>query len=170
MIVVEVVQDAVLALLCSSWRKRRQKHSLAADTVAVLSAVAITGATSRPLRADRQHILYALGSSWRRSKYQAASRSAMLAITALDQSPGPRTGGSQSLSQPLPNFLVGSRRNSAVIQQPNFPVIPRMIGPLTSSLSASTGRLRRRRKLGRGGSQKMVRRDPVKSAMRVKRA
>jgi hypothetical protein len=53
----------------------------------------------------------------------------MLAITALDQSPGPRTGGSQSLSQPLPNFLVGSRRSNAVIQQPNFPVIPRMIGP-----------------------------------------
>jgi len=102
--------------------------AFAPDTVAVLSVVAIPGATSRPLRADQQRIRYALGSSWRRSKYQAASRSAMLAITALDQSPGPRTGGSQSLSEPLPNFLAGSRWSNALIQQPTFPVIPCMAG------------------------------------------
>jgi hypothetical protein len=60
----------------------------------------------------------------------------MLAITALDQSPGPRTGGSQSPAEFTPNFIVGPRRRSALIPLATFDMIRFMV---PSSVSATIG-------------------------------
>lgn len=90
---------------------------------------------SRCCRSLQSKVLRAW-SSWRRSKYQAASLSAMLAIAALDQSPGPRTGGNQSPAEFTPNFMVGPRRRSALIPLATFDMIRFMA---TSSVSATIG-------------------------------
>ena len=60
----------------------------------------------------------------------------MLAITALDQSPGPRTGGSQSLAEFTPNFMVGPRRRNPFIPVATFDMIRFMV---PSSVSATIG-------------------------------
>ena len=60
----------------------------------------------------------------------------MLAITALDQSPGPRTGGSQSPPEFTPSFMVGPRRRSALIRVATFDMIRFKI---PSSVSATIG-------------------------------
>ena len=60
----------------------------------------------------------------------------MLAITALDQSSGPRTGGSQSLAEFTPNFMLGPLRRSALIRLAIFDTIRFMV---PSSVSATIG-------------------------------
>jgi len=60
----------------------------------------------------------------------------MLAIAALDQSPGPRTGGSQLPAEFTPNFMLGPRRRSALIPLATFDMIRFMV---PSSVSATIG-------------------------------